>query len=272
MSLDVQHKGGMEAQKSLAFSDLAARFLKENKFSKTTINTYASHLRTLASRLPLGINDCLAEHIEAAVLQYKNEVATITWNLHIKTVRKFLRWLREQNLTNLRLFVNTELCVSKNPRVITVDEYEKVLATCTGYELDIFIFLCNTGLRASEFLSLRPENISGQFVRFVGKGKVGVVPLSKTVLAIIKRDPKLSFIRGKSCTWLWFIFQNISTKAQIPPIHPHSARHYFGTQMYKRTKDIVLVSKLLRHASIETTQRYIACGEESLKGTTDILD
>lgn len=64
----------------------------------------------------------------------------------------------------------------------------------------------------------------------------------------------------------------VAIKAKVDLFHPHSCRHYFATELYKRINNIVLVSKLLGHARIETTMQYIDCFGESLKGTTDILD
>ncbi len=38
---------------------------------------------------------------------------------------------------------------------------------------------------------------------------------------------------------------------------PHSFRHYFGAQVYKRTKDIVLTSKLMDHSRLDVTMTYM---------------
>ncbi|RIY29011.1 integrase, partial [Bifidobacteriaceae bacterium NR016] len=38
----------------------------------------------------------------------------------------------------------------------------------------------------------------------------------------------------------------------------HSLRHRYDTKAYESTHDLLLVSKLLGHASVETTQIYIS--------------
>lgn len=42
-------------------------------------------------------------------------------------------------------------------------------------------------------------------------------------------------------------------------------RHRYATRAYEATHDLLLVSKLLGHASVETTQRYVAMPDERLR-------
>ena len=39
-------------------------------------------------------------------------------------------------------------------------------------------------------------------------------------------------------------------------IFPHSLRHYVGTKLYEKTKDIIVVQKQLRHQNLETAAKY----------------
>jgi integrase len=45
----------------------------------------------------------------------------------------------------------------------------------------------------------------------------------------------------------------------------HSFRRTFALEVDRKTKDIFLVSKLLRHSKIEVTIRYLNVGNEELK-------
>ncbi|RLI02558.1 hypothetical protein DRO30_02435 [Candidatus Bathyarchaeota archaeon] len=40
-------------------------------------------------------------------------------------------------------------------------------------------------------------------------------------------------------------------------IHPHSFRHWYGTDLYAKTKDLVLVKERLGHSDIKSTMVYI---------------
>lgn len=46
--------------------------------------------------------------------------------------------------------------------------------------------------------------------------------------------------------------------------NPHALRRRFATQVYRRTHDLRAVQVMLGHASVATTQRYVAVGSSRL--------
>ena len=51
--------------------------------------------------------------------------------------------------------------------------------------------------------------------------------------------------------------QRRALKAGIPKhCHPHTLRHTFATEIYRQTKDIRGVQKMLGHADLSTTMIY----------------
>ena len=66
--------------------------------------------------------------------------------------------------------------------------------------------------------------------------------------------------RRMSKTAITNFFSRYSTE-----IFPHSLRHWVGTKLYEKTKDIVLVQKQLRHSSLETAAKYyVHMSEDSI--------
>ena len=51
----------------------------------------------------------------------------------------------------------------------------------------------------------------------------------------------------------------------------HSLRHRYATATYAATHDLLLVSRLLGHASVETTQRYVAMSDDRLCAGLDAV-
>ena len=57
---------------------------------------------------------------------------------------------------------------------------------------------------------------------------------------------------------VWREMKKLCETAGIPPekVFPHNFRHLFARIWYKREKDVVLLSDILGHSSIDTTRIY----------------
>lgn len=55
-------------------------------------------------------------------------------------------------------------------------------------------------------------------------------------------------------------------------ITPHKLRASCATNLYQKTGDLLLTSKILGHENIQTTRRYAAVADESMDNATKILD
>lgn len=118
------------------------------------------------------------------------------------------------------------------------------------------------GLRVSEIAALRAEHVdvdAGVIQVHHGKGDQGdTVPLATELAAELARWPG----RGR-------LFPGVAgngVSARIRRLfralgiehRPHDLRHSFGTQAAVRSGgNLVLVSQLMRHESISTSQRYV---------------
>jgi len=148
----------------------------------------------------------------------------------------------------------------------------------------IFSLAITTGMRISEIVNSKLEDIKlyngDMCLFFKGKGyedKSSYVKLSPQTIDIINKyieqrsnkDCKYIFAsegnrnaRGNHLTEKTgrLIIKNIFKKFGIEEnqFSAHSMRRSCATLVYKETKDIMAVKNLLRHKSIQTTQRYIA--------------
>ena len=149
----------------------------------------------------------------------------------------------------------------------------------------IISLMLNCGLRVSEVTNLRPNGISltdGRLRVVNGKGrKDRDIPfISESTLELLrawkKIRPKASqhffttlvdrendrFTSKKgqklSVRYVQFMIKRYSKKAGInKDVTPHTLRHSFATDFYKRTKDIEALRKILGHSDISTTQIYV---------------
>lgn len=225
--------------------------------------------------MPELFSDLTQEHVERFVMLYNRRVEPCTANTRLTVLRSFFKWLSRYGYVNMVEHMLGVPAATKEQRVLSRQEYELVIHKTNGYMRDCFIFLCNTGLRAAEFVSLPSSgSVSGGFVRVCGKRRKNrVIPCNKSVMEILSRDPQLSFIHGRTRSWLAWACVRLAQQAGVESFHPHSCRHYFATECFRRGMPISTISRLLGHASSAVTEMvYVHWRESELIGVLDILD
>lgn len=55
------------------------------------------------------------------------------------------------------------------------------------------------------------------------------------------------------------------------PQSAHGLRHRFGTQMYAKTHDLLLVGRLMGHSNPKTTAGYVACAADDGAKAVELL-
>lgn len=126
------------------------------------------------------------------------------------------------------------------------------------------------GLRRAEIAKLHTRDVEGAYLRVVGKGGRGrMVPLPARVkAAILARPPGIVFpgaAPGRPITP--DIAGRRISRALGSPWTAHTLRHRYATEAYEASGgDLLLVQRLLGHASPVTTQRYIRrCSSKDAK-------
>jgi integrase/recombinase XerD len=143
-----------------------------------------------------------------------------------------------------------------------------------------------TGMRASECLGLRPEdvNLNAGYALCTGKGqKQRLVPLGAQAIAWLRRylvDARPRFIRTRDCgrvfvnprggplsrQSLWTIVRRAATAAGLRrKVSPHVLRHSFASHLLEGGADLRAVQAMLGHADIATTQIYTHLPSDALK-------
>ena len=148
---------------------------------------------------------------------------------------------------------------------LSVAQYERLLQCLLDdgnlrWWAAIKILAC-TGVRISEFLQIRREDLKVGYVDVCGKGtKYRRVwfgsKLRQDVLAIYKEDgPILPYNTGVIRKRL----HAFARKYKLPkePLHPHEFRAFFARCVYDRCRDLKFLQDLLGHADIKTTVRYL---------------
>lgn len=166
------------------------------------------------------------------------------------------------NITTLR-GIETER------EILTLSELKKLHACSTEENLikQSFVFMCLTGLRFSDCVNLKTENIQQSdpgvtIIRFRQKktGSNETMPISKQAAEIIEslsEGKQQVFPSLKYTSWTNKKLQEIVNSIGIEKkITFHCARHTYATLQLSLGTDIYTVSKMLGHKDIKTTQVY----------------
>lgn len=155
----------------------------------------------------------------------------------------------------------------KEDRILTPEELELVIKKASPRTRLFIEFLSSTGCRASEMIGamwkkITPKNNGIKVLSIIGKGKKQ--RLIDIPLDLLDRIHEV--FNGKT-----YLFESVKGK-QISPIYmtqeiskviaktlkgkrssAHDLRHYFATEMIKKTGKIKAVSQYLGHSSVKIT-------------------
>ena len=174
------------------------------------------------------------------------------------------------------------------PNVLAFEEVDKLLltpdvSTPKGLrDRAMLEVLYATGLRVSELISLRLDNVNIEigFVRCMGKGsKERVVPLGESAGAAVqaylqarrvRKPTNYLFLNNRggrlSRMGFWKILRACAIRAGIKKkLTPHVLRHSFATHLLEQGADLRAVQTMLGHSNISTTEIYTHVMRERLK-------
>jgi integrase len=147
--------------------------------------------------------------------------------------------------------------------VLTLEEVQKLFDTeCEDPEIKrAFLFSCLTGLRWSDIEKLKWSELQENFIRYRQKKTKAVesLPINDQALQLLgerEGDDERVFsivynVWNNHKLKQWVLRAGITKKITF-----HNARHTYATLMLSNGTDIFVVSKLLGHAYVKTTQVY----------------
>jgi integrase/recombinase XerD len=183
------------------------------------------------------------------------------------------------------------------PTFLSVEEVDKLLEAPDVSEprglrdRALIEVLYATGLRVSELVNLRPQdlNLESGYLTTTGKGrKQRLVPLgdeaaswvaryvkeSRPALLKKRASPRL-FVNARGGTGLtrvgfWKILTGYGRQAGIgKSLSPHVLRHSFATHLLDRGADLRAIQMMLGHADLSTTQIYTHILDARLRAVYD---
>ncbi len=154
----------------------------------------------------------------------------------------------------------------------------------------IMVMFFDTGLRNSELCNLKISDMRETYIQVIGKGnKMRYVPITPVINKYLIRyiRSRNEYIKNKVGYQLEYLLLSQKGKRLTPEamehilkqageaanirdhirVSPHTCRHYYAQAQLKNGCDLFTLSKLLGHARVETTKRYLQSMQDN-----DIMD
>lgn len=266
-------------------SDVLARFrthLISNGKSPQTIRQYLYVTRRFLAALEVPIDqagvreveDFLVDVVESYEGSGRPQAAVVGYALAIKSLYRSLgRPIDDTFPKGERR--HTE------PRVLPSEDILRLLegAKANSRTYAILQVLAFSGLRVSEVAALRPRDVNPDArTLFVNRGKESkdrtVVAIPPSVFDAISRwllEAALSpsphrTLFGVSSRSIEENVRDVALSVGLPDwVSPHTLRHSYLTELFRRGIDMPLIQRQAGHASVATTQVYVHIANDDVR-------
>lgn len=254
----------------------------------------------------LVFDDGFVAHVVAFLRHLENQrgVSVATRNHRLSVIRAFCRFVAYQKPLLATACQRVSGVPLKKHEQKLIDHFEPeemeamIDATSTAdpegrRNRALLLLLYNTGCRASELASIAIADVTferPQYVRILGKGRRWrTVPLwERTAVALRQmlhdrtdKDEALFIGQRRNRITRYGVLYVVREHAKLvidrfPELRkrrlsPHTVRHTTAVALLRATGDIDAVSKVLGHASIETTRIYTAKDRSQLARTINSI-
>jgi len=167
-------------------------------------------------------------------------------------------------------------------RILTFDEMKRLLAEASEDLRPVLVVALNTGMRKSEILSLRWKDVDfvKGFIHIADSksGRSRDIPMNSPVFETLhdrSRDREFVFENPETKARIQDVktaFKGACRRAEINGLRFHDLRHTALSWMIQKGADLVTVSKIAGHASIQMTMRYCHSTPDLMRLAVQRLD
>lgn len=263
-----------------AFAD----YQRAGNRAQRTISTRTSILRAFAARQEVALIDATVFHLRRDI--GRAGIAPSTRATTRATFLAFYGFLQMEDLRadNPALRLPIVKVPPHRPRPYTQEQIDRLLSTGAYKRTRAMILLAAyQGLRASEIAAVHSDDIdvhAGTLKVFGKGGRTDYLPLHDVIRELAPtmrsgwwfpaRRGAEGHIKGQSVSDLLTDARNRAGIVDTA-LTGHSLRHAFGTELVRRGANIRAVQELMRHSSLQTTQRYTQVLDEDRRGALSVL-
>lgn len=243
--------------------------------NEKTIKAYQSDIRQVETYLK---KDAITLKLEDIMKYLSTQDKKTTQNRKLSALNSFFNFCQKQRFIDKKPNLTLSKTPKTLPKYILYDKLMKTLnmidkTTYLGLRDYAFIlFLYSTGLRVSEALNLKRNDIEDNWVKVLNakRDKQRIVPVATVALNAI-RDYHDSLSDKKDYIWLNYQGKKLSRISAFKIVKkylnfsPHVLRHSYATELILGGADLRVVQELLGHSSIITTGIYTHLQKQDLE-------
>ena len=277
--------GLIRPKKKVRFDDFSTQFIE--LYSKQNKRSWKRDEYSLKPLLAFfkhrNLSDITPDSIEKYKAKRREEVSLATVNRELACLKTLFTKAVEWDKTDSNPVKKVKLYKENNikERILTLEEEKKLLDAAAPHLKDILTIALNTGMRRNEILGIKWKNINFAkgyiHIEDSKSGKSRKVPMNYTVFNMLKEMDKsreFIFFNRKTKSPIKNVktaFRTACDDSEITNLRFHDLRHTAATRMIESGVDLVTVSKILGHSSIQMTMRYAHPTPENMRRAVEKL-
>jgi integrase/recombinase XerD len=211
-----------------------------------------------------------------------NLINNRTINKELAYFSGFLKWCREEAGLNVKVFTYKKLPYKRPiPIILTLEEIARIVSVAPPKYKALYLVLYGPGLRITEALMMKPEDVDYNSWQARVKQKGGtykLVPLSDLAVECLKAiEPEdksdYYFKNRRTGTAITDIRRPLERDAKeagiTKKVTPHLFRHSIATHLIGAGTNLRVIQKLLGHSQIGTTEWYTQVDIDNVKAAAD---
>jgi integrase len=259
------------------------KYLEQTNHRPSTIESRRKHL----NRFFFWVHCHQIEMIDHYVLMDYLDRHVVSPNhrsCEIDHLKVFFRWAEREGYIQDNPSLKLERPKRRRglPRPIPDEKLRLALSRAEGDVKAFLVLAAYGGLRACEIAQIKGEHVDWERNILVIKeqkgGSTGSIPLNGMISDILWNYPKRGYVfRKLDGSDEPLKAHNVARKAN-DFLHGigiddtfHSLRHWFGTQCYRKSRDLRATQEALRHRSPDSTQVYTKIEFDEVRMLVDSL-
>lgn len=204
---------------------------------------------------------------EYITIRAQEGIKPATTNRELASISALYRYFIREGLmkTNPCRFQSRRKQADKLPNTIPSEDLRNAYEHSTGLVHVWIGLLATTGIRISELLALRWEDIDfkASSLEIMGKGrKERIVYTSPEYLELLKQAYERKPSEGRIFRYdqrdaRYMLWQALKPYSRAKQLSPHAIRHSYATNLATNGVNVTTIASILGHNRIATTQKYI---------------